>query len=123
MINVGRFNKRIKILSWCEDVNEIGQTVNKLKEIKTVWAEIHPLKGKEYMEAQMLETKNTYRISCRYFKGLTQEMYIGYDGGDFGKLELAITSVVDVDMKHKFYEIYCLEKKHKEMKKEEEVDG
>ena len=117
MINVGRFNRRIRICAWFDTENEIGQSINKLEPIRTVWAEIHPLKGKEYIEAQMLETKNAYRITCRYFKGLTQEMYILYDGDEFGKLELAITSVVDVDMKHKFYEIYCLEKKHKEQKK------
>ena len=117
MINVGRFNRRIRICAWFDTENEIGQSINRLEPIRTVWAEIHPLKGKEYIEAQMLETKNTYRITCRYFKGLTQEMYILYDGDEFGKLELAITSVVDVDMKHKFYEIYCLEKKHKEQKK------
>ena len=103
MINVGRFNRRIRICAWFDTENEIGQSINKLEPIRTVWAEIHP--------------KNTYRITCRYFKGLTQEMYILYDGDEFGKLELAITSVVDVDMKHKFYEIYCLEKKHKEQKK------
>ena len=67
MINVGRFNRRIRICAWFDTENEIGQSINKLEPIRTVWAEIHPLKGKEYIEAQMLETKNTYRITCRYF--------------------------------------------------------
>lgn len=113
MIDCGRFNKRIKVLSWQSGTNELGQDTTSLKEYKTVWAEIHPLKGKEYLEAKMIESKTTYRITCRYFSGLTEEMYI-----DYNSKELAITSICDVDMKHKYYEIVCTETHKKEQKRE-----
>ena len=102
MIDCGRFNKRVEILKWVESENEIGETINKLDVFKTIWAEIHPLKGKEYVEAKMLEAETTYKVTCRYFKGLTEDMYIRYLD-----LELQITSICDSDMKHKYYEIMC----------------
>ena len=111
MINVGRFNKRIGILDWVEEENELGQTINKLKSVREVWAEIHPLKGREYIEGQMLEAETTYKITCRYFGEINEDMLISY-----GNLQLMIISICDVDMGHKFYEIMC--KKNKKRQKE-----
>ena len=116
MIDCGRFNKRINIMIWGEEENEIGQTVEKLTKFKTVWAEIHPLRGKEIIQADLIEARTNYKITCRYFKGLTQSMFIVFNDTVSDK-ELSITSICDVDMKHRYYEIICMERVNKEQKK------
>lgn len=113
MINVGRLRKRIIILHYAEVENEMGHTETKLVPLKTVWAEVRPLRGKEYVEANMLDATTTYRVTIRYFSGLTEEMYIEYNGQN-----LAITSICDIEMRHKYYEIMCVEDKKKKPKKE-----
>ena len=114
MINLGRLNKRIKILDYREGENELGQTVNALVVVKTVWAEIHPLKSKEYIEAGLTQTETNYKITMRYFEGLTEEMCIGYNGHQF-----SITSICDVEMAHQFYELMCKEIRKKRKKEDD----
>lgn len=111
MINIGRLRNRIQILEFTESENELGQTINGLVPIKTVWAEIHPLKSKEYIEAGLTQTETTYKITMRYFEGLTEEMVIGYKNSQF-----SIESICDIEMKHLFYELMCKEIKKKKKK-------
>lgn len=113
MINVGRLRNRIKILSYQESENELGQTVNGLTPLKTVWAEIHPLKSKEYIEAGLTQTETNYKITIRYYEDLNEEMVIGYKDK-----QLLITSICDIEMKHLYMELMCkeiLKKKKKEL--------
>ena len=114
MINIGRLRNRIKILEYKESENELGQTVNGLVPIETVWAEIYPLKSKEYIEAGLTQTESTYKILIRWFGGLTEEMVIEYNNQQF-----SIVSIADLEMKHLFYEIMCKEIKKKRKKKDD----
>lgn len=114
MINIGRLRNRIKILEYKESENELGQTVNGLVPLKTVWAEIHPLKSKEYIEAGLTQTESTYKILIRWFSGLTEEMVIEYNNQQF-----SIVSIADLEMKHLFYEIMCKEIKKKRKKEDD----
>ena len=115
MINVGRLRKRINIYTWGESENELGQTTTELIKLKSTWAEIHPLKGKEYVEANMLQSETTYKVTLRYFKGLTEDMYIEYMDKMF-----SITSICDMEMRHKYYEVMCKEHKNKVEKKKDD---
>ena len=118
MINIGRLRKRITILKFEETENELGQTVNALKPFKTVWAEIHPLKSREYIEAGLTQTESTYKILMRWFEGLTEEMFIEYRSQQF-----SITSICDVEMSHDYYELMCKENKKKRKKEESDDRG
>lgn len=111
MINVGRLRKRVNILEWTETENEMGHSVEGLVLKRTVWAEIHPYRGHEKIEANMLEAESTFKITMRYFDGLTEEMYIEYKDEQY-----QITSIADIDMKHKYYEIIAKINKKKKPK-------
>lgn len=111
MINVGRLRKRINIYEWAESENEMGHTVEGLTLKKTVWAEIHPYRGHELLEANMIEAESTYKITMRYFDGLTEEMYIEYKDEQY-----QITSIADLEMRHKYYEVICKINKKKKPK-------
>ena len=56
---------------------------------------VSPMSGREYEESQKLRTETTYKISCRYFRGITPEMRILYDTKEF-----EIVSVLDLNEKH-----------------------
>lgn len=115
MINIGRLRNRIQILEFNESENELGQTINGLVPIRTVWAEIHPLKARECIETGLTQTETNYKITMRYFEGLTEEMVIEYKGEQF-----SIVSKCDIEMKHLFYELMC--KGIRKKKKKEQVD-
>lgn len=108
MINIGRLRKRIKVYEFKSGTNALGQDTTGLKLKQTVWGEIHPLKGKEIMSANMKEAISSYKITMRYFSGLTEEMYLGYNN-----MKFQITSICNVDMLNKFYEVMCEEYKKK----------
>ena len=111
MIECGRFNRRISIYEWTESENEMGHSITGLIFKRKVWAEIHPLRGKEVLEKNMEEPISTFKITCRFFNGLTEEMYIEY-----GESQYAIKSICDIDMKHKYYEIIAEINKKKKPK-------
>lgn len=104
MTNVGIRNRRVDVLEEHEGKNSIGQTVIGYKKIRTVWALIHPLRGKEKIQGNLIESREPYRVTFGYFKGLTESMILKYDGRYFN-----ITSIADVDMQHVDYEVHCLE--------------
>ena len=89
----------------------MGHTITGLVLKRKVWAELHPYRGKEILEANMKEPISTFKITCRYFKGLTEDMYIEY-----GDSQYAIDSIADIDMKHKYYEIIVKINKKKKPK-------
>lgn len=104
-INIGRLNKRVKILRKDDSVNSLNQKSKGFVEIKTVWASVAPVRGAERYELQKLHEEITYRIYMRYFDGVKADMYIECEGRLF-----EIRSVVDVDFEHKMLEIDATEK-------------
>ena len=90
MINVGRLRNRINVLTWTEGENELGQDTT-------------------------IKNKTTYKITLRWFDGLTEEMFIEY-----GKKLFSIKSICDMEMKHKYYELICEETTKKKEKREME---
>ncbi|GMB01070.1 phage head closure protein [Pelosinus sp. IPA-1] len=104
-MNIGSLDKKITFLSQEEVENELRLT--ELKPIKklTCWARIEPLRGKEYYEAQKNKTENSYKITTRYHKNLSDSMLIRYQNQFF-----EIQNIVDPYMKHISLEIYCTEK-------------
>ena len=42
-----------------------------------------PMSGREYEESQKIRAETTYKISTRYFPGITADMRILHDGREF----------------------------------------
>ena len=77
-MDIGRTNNRITFCSNTEKQNELLQTETVLEEIKTVWASVEPTRGREYQEAQRLRPELTYKITTRYHKEVTPDMFIKF---------------------------------------------
>ena len=103
-LNIGKLNKRISIYEYVIIEGRLGNDKSVLKELYQRWAEITPLKNKEQIVDYHDQGDLTYKIIIRWFDGLTQKHYIGYNNKIYN-----ITSVIDINMQHNFYEILCKE--------------
>lgn len=71
----------------------------------SVAALVVPMSGREYEESQKLRTETTYKISTRFFPGITPDLRILYDNREF-----EIVSVLDLNGRHSELQIVAAEK-------------
>ncbi|MDU6854571.1 MAG: phage head closure protein [Zhenhengia sp.] len=90
--DAGKLNKRITFTAHTETTNSIGQTILFEQPIKTVWANIMPIRGFEQTLEERLRPETVYRILIRYHKGITPDMKIKYKDRI-----LHITEIINVD--------------------------
>lgn len=62
----GKLNKRVTIQR-CEDIEDVnGFSKTQWQDIKTVWARVNNLYGKEYWEAKKYDAQNTVEFTIRF---------------------------------------------------------
>ena len=101
----GKLNKRITIMQYEDEDNSLGSTELSPKVFLTCWAAIEPLRGREYYEAQRLKDVDNFKITIRYRKNVTRDMFIVYRSQKF-----EIQTPVDPYEAHEVLELYCVEK-------------
>lgn len=104
-MDIGRTNKRVAFYRLKEKTNSLMQTEQEMEEVKTVWASVEPVRGREYQEAQRIRPELTYKITTRYHKEVTPDMFIKYKDRYFN-----IISVINVRERNEMLEIVCIEK-------------
>lgn len=105
MLAIGTLNKRITFIGAEEWENRIGQIETTPCDIKTVWARVEPLRGREYFEAAKVSTENAFKITTRYHRDITPDMQIRYRDRIF-----EIQTIINPGMKNESLEIMCGEK-------------
>lgn len=90
--DAGKLNKRITFTAYTETINDIGQVTLSEQPIKTVWANIMPIRGFEQTLEERLRPETVYRVLIRYHRGITPDMKIKYKD----KL-LHITEIINVN--------------------------
>lgn len=105
MLDIGRLNKRITFCRYVETENELGQCVQALEEVKTVWATVEPTTGKEYYDAQKVRNEQTWNIYTRYFIDINTDMKIKYKERLFN-----IISVINYREGNEMLKIVCTER-------------
>lgn len=105
MIDVGRLNKRIAFFEYSEKSNELEQAVYELKKVRTMWASVEPVSGKEYYNANKTENQVAYIVYTRYVKGITPNMII-----KFGTRKFYISAVMNIMERNEMLKIMCFEK-------------
>ncbi|SHK48897.1 phage head closure protein [Paramaledivibacter caminithermalis] len=69
----------------------------------TVWANIKPLRGREYFEMKKVQSEITHKITIRFRNDINTSNRIKYKGQIF-----YIKSIIDIDNRHRFLEIMCI---------------
>lgn len=104
-MDIGRTNKRVSFCEFVEEKNEMNQTTQVLKKIRTVWASVEPKSGREYIEAEKEHPELTYIITTRYMDNVTPDMYIQYRDRLFN-----IRSIRNIRENNEMLEMSCTEK-------------
>lgn len=110
VINIGKLNKRITFLRLGDAKDSMGQTVQALEKIKTVWGTLYPVRGAEFYEIQKTQSRVTHKCYIRYVEGIDSNCYLQYKEKVY-----SIESALDVDLEHKLLEIMCCEFTNKEV--------
>ena len=85
--------------------NAIGKEEQVPEKIEELWAEVSPIRGREYLSSDRLVPEMQYKITTRYRPNINQAMIIKWQGK-----ELNIKAIVDISGKEEHMEIMCIEK-------------
>lgn len=88
-----------------EEENELGEIVQVPKKVCDLWADINPIRGKEYIETQKVAAELQYKITTRYREGIHPAMLVKWRGK-----ELNINAVINISGKDEHMELMCTEK-------------
>lgn len=103
-INVGKMNKRVGILEYAEQTDDMGQNIPGMVQKKKIWATVKPIRGGEYYEALKIMPEITFVLYTRYRTDIHPDTVLEYQGK-----HLEVKYVADVDEEHKLLEIQCVE--------------
>jgi SPP1 family predicted phage head-tail adaptor len=79
-MQAGRLRHRVAIERSVSTRDDFGGVVESWQNLATVWAEIHPLSGREFLAAQSTQSGVTTRITLRELPGITAAMRVNHDG-------------------------------------------
>lgn len=94
-MNPAKMNKRITFQEFVSGTDSDGFPVESWADVKTVWAMIKTLQGREYFAAAAVQAENTTRFIIRYTTGLNTDMRISYNNRFFD-----IQSIINDDEKN-----------------------
>lgn len=107
-LDAGRLTKRVQIWGYQEIENPLSGSKVALAKKAEVWAEIHPVRGYEFLEYYQDSNSLQYKITIRYRPGITEKDVLVR-----GDHQFEINSIIDIDFQHVALEIYCTEMKDK----------
>lgn len=109
-INIGKLNKRLTFKRLVEKEDDLGQSVQSLETICTVWGSLYPVRSYEFYELQKIQSKVTHKCYVRYHDSIDASCYIEYGGKTYD-----IEECIDIDLSHKLLEIMCVEHINREV--------
>ncbi len=108
-IDPGRLNKRVTIMRYADTTDDMGNTVNVLEPLRTVWAEIRPTRGKEGLEYYKDKNSEMYKVTVR-MTDVTEKDVLVFKGRQF--LINYVTNPLEAGY---YLEIFCTEEKDHEV--------
>lgn len=100
----GDMNKLIIIQTQTTTQDSYGQPQDTWADTYTVYANIKPLVGKEYFQAQQIQSDLTHDVTTRYRTGIKPKMRIKY-----GSRYFEIHAVIDPEEAHQWMYLKCRE--------------
>lgn len=109
-INIGRLNKRIDIYGYSDVSTELGASKAVLAKRATVWAELRPVRGVEFLEYYREANALQFKVTMRYRSDLTEKDVLVY-----GDRQFEINSIINIMEGNTYLEVYCTESKDKKV--------
>ena len=101
---IGGEKKRITIQQPADTQDAYGAPVPAWSTVTTVWAQVEPLRGSEYLISKQTGAKIDTRFVIRYRVDiyLTPKMKVVYDGNDYN-----IESIININEANKELHLMC----------------
>lgn len=103
-MQAGRLRHRVSIQQRVEARNGYGELITTWSTLATVWGSVEPIRGREFFEAEQVQSEISTRVRIRYYDGITAQMRVL-----FGARKLQIVAVIDVNERHKEMQLMCKE--------------
>ena len=100
----GELNKRITLQKPITTTNERGFEIETWENLKTVWAAVSNLHGREYFAAAAVQAESTVKFTIRYLEDLDTTMRILFQGRQYN-----ITSIDNIKYQNRYMEIKAME--------------
>ncbi len=75
-MKIGRMRYRITIQFPCGTVDDYGNAIEDWQDLTTVWADIVPINGREYLTASQATSETQYKIYIRYIPNINAKMRV-----------------------------------------------
>ena len=82
-MKLGRMRYRVELQEYTSTRDKDGFATKDWNTIATVWADIVPVSGKEFLSQATETAEVTYKIYIRYRLGITSSMRVLWDGHVF----------------------------------------
>lgn len=105
-MGIGELKHRITFLKPTITVNENGFETEEFIVLKTVWASVANLSGREYYEAAAVQKENTVKFKIRAIPDIDESMRIIFQDKDYN-----ITATDNIKYKNRYMEIKAVEVK------------
>lgn len=102
---IGNLRHRITLQKPVIIKDSIGQEVEEWQEVATVWASVEPLSGKEYFNAQQVNSEISTKVIIRYIESLSSQWVV-----QFGHRIFNILSVINFEERNIYLQLLCSEK-------------
>lgn len=102
-MNPGKLNRRVDIVSADQVSDGAGGYEDSFTTVKTVWAGITTLGGREHIEAKQAQAEVTHRIFIRYTPIINHSHLISFAGNKYD-----IQYLVNINEENKFLELRVL---------------
>ncbi|MDK2986534.1 MAG: hypothetical protein PWQ96_2178 [Clostridia bacterium] len=102
-MQIGELRDKVTIQEYIQTPDGYGGFSETWQDKYTVWANIKPLRGREYFEMQKIQSEITHKITIRYRSDINTSNRIRYKDQI-----LNIKSVIDIDNRHRYLEIMCI---------------
>jgi SPP1 family predicted phage head-tail adaptor len=73
-MKVGRLRYRLVISTYTESLNDYGELTPTWTTFATVYADITPVSGREYLQSERVQGEITHRITIRHLAGVLSKM-------------------------------------------------
>jgi len=103
-IMAGTLRHRVTIQQLTISQDAYGGIIETWADLRTVWAEVSPLSGREFWEAQQINSQIEGKIVVRYMAGVKPDMRVM-----FGSRYLYIEAVINPKEKRELLHLYYRE--------------
>lgn len=103
-MDIGKLKHKITFQQVSNLKNEYGEQEKEWLDVKTVWAEIKPISGKQFFTAKQINSEISHNIYIRYRAGLSPDMRIKFKERTF-----EILYIMNVNEANTLMQIYCKE--------------